>query len=364
MLRRLFCSGLLLLTVSACATARAASTDQTGPVNDQAITTVPTISPSETLIPLVTNTRIPTSTPTPTHTLTPTLTPSITPTATPTAIPINSPTPDGMNGGAAPPTWTPPADDPATRLADHFHFRRPIPQGNTTWVDRTYPYGGTRGRTLSTHHGVEFFNPRGVPVLAVADGTVVYAGDDTVTMPGPINNYYGFVVIVEHDFRSPEGEPVFSLYGHLADWTVEGGQRVFQGDQVGLVGATGIAEGPHLHFETRVGSPFDFGATRNPELWLHPWGGYGLLVGQVADADGTRLYEVTIQVQGDNIYRTAFSYADDSVNPDPAFRENFTLGDIPAGYYEIIVRSDGRLRYQETVYVYPNRATWLDIRLN
>lgn len=330
----------------------------------QAITPVPTIKPSSTPLLLVTNTRIPTSTPTATDTPPPTLTPSITPTATPTAVPIISPTPGGANVAAGL-TWTPPPDDPATRLNDHFHMRRPIPQGNTTWVDRSYPYGGTRGGELATHSGVEFYNPQGVPVLAVADGTVIHAGDDQWLMPGPINNYYGFLVIIQHDFVSPEGEPVYSVYGHIADWTVETGQRVSAGDQVGIVGSTGVALGPHLHFEVRVGGdPFRFASTRNPELWIYPYNGYGVLVGQVTDANGARLYEATIQVRNDQVYRQAYSYADDSVNPDPTFRENFTLGDLPAGYYEVSVRDSERLRFLQTIYIYPNRATWLDVRLN
>lgn len=360
--KRLWSLLFLLSLLGAAAVAHAALVNPPAQVA-QAITAVPTLRPTSTALLLVTNTRIPTSTPTPTNTPTVTMTPTITPTVTPTALPINSPTPGGSNAVAL--TWTPPPDDPATRLNDHFHMRRPIPQGNATWVDRSYPYGNTRGGTLATHSGVEFYNPQGVPVLAVADGTVVHAGDDASLMPGPINNYYGFLVIIQHDFVSPEGQPVFSLYGHLADWSVETGQRVSTGDQVGLVGSTGIALGPHLHFEVRVGSnPFDFGATRNPELWIYPYGGFGLLVGQVTDSNGARLYDVTIQVRNDEVFRQAFSYADDSVNPDPAFRENFTLGDIPAGYYEVSVSDGSGTRYFQTVYVYPNRATWIDIRLN
>jgi hypothetical protein len=86
---------------------------------------------------------------------------------------------------------------------------------------------------------------------------------------------------IQHDFTTLEGVPLYTLYGHLSAVTVSVGQRVARGDQIGDVGATGIALGPHLHFEVRVGDPYNFNATRNPELWLHPYPDYGTLVGRV-----------------------------------------------------------------------------------
>jgi murein DD-endopeptidase MepM/ murein hydrolase activator NlpD len=129
------------------------------------------------------------------------------------------------------------------------------------------------------------------------------------------------------------------------------------------VGDSGIAMGPHLHFEVRVGDPYSFAATRNPELWIYPYQTFGTLMGVVTDANGTVLRDVTIQVKSTDITRYAFSYADDTVNSDPAFGENFTLGDLPANYYEVSVNDNGRVRFQQLVYVYPSRTTWVEVKL-
>lgn len=323
------------------------------------VTLVPTLNRQPSRTPTATLTTIPTNTPRPT----------LTPTIARTPIPINSPTPR-LSGsptdeeGTPPPTWTPPPDDPATRIDDHYYMYRPIDADFTNWVDRTYPYGGTQGGQLQTHHGVEFINTRGTPVLAVAEGKVVYAGEDQTQQFGPSTNYYGRLVVIEHPFRAAGGEPVFSLYGHLERVLVETGEPVIRGQEIGLVGDAGVAYGPHLHFEVRVGDPTSFAATRNPELWIFPFGGFGTLAGRVTDADGSPLYDVTIQVRSPNVARYAFSYADDSVNGDSVFGENFALGDLPANYYDVSVTADGRVRFRRMVYVYPNRTTWVDIQLS
>jgi hypothetical protein len=72
---------------------------------------------------------------------------------------------------------------------------------------------------------------------------------------------------------------------------------------------------------------------------------------------------VTLQVQSADLSRYAFSYADNTVNADPTFEENFTLGDLPANYYEVTVSERGRLRFRKLIYVYPNRSTWVDVQL-
>jgi murein DD-endopeptidase MepM/ murein hydrolase activator NlpD len=96
------------------------------------------------------------------------------------------------------------------------------------------------------HHGVDYAAPAGTRVRAVGDGIVEFAGR---------HGGYGNLVIVRHDSR------VATLYAHLRAFGrgIRTSARVTQGDTVGLVGQTGWATGPHLHYEFRVA-----GAARNP----------------------------------------------------------------------------------------------------
>lgn len=370
----------MFISVAACQTVQAEQSQSTDtPTPPQIVnvahqitsTPVPTINPvtntpkpsaTATFRPILTNTPRPTQPPTLTFTPTITLTPSITNTMRPIAsATLTDPANDPNNTPV--PTWTAPAPDPATQLADHYRLRRPIANEGVNWIDRTYPYGGTAGGRLQVHHGVEFINPRGTPILAAGDGVVFYAGDDVSTVFGAHATYYGNLVVIQHNFNSPEGLPVYTLYGHMSRVEVQTGQTVQVGLPIGQVGDSGIAYGPHLHFEVRVGDPYSFGATRNPELWIYPYQTFGTLAGQVTDANGAVLRDVTLQVKSTDISRYAFSYADDSVNGDPTFGENFTLGDLPANYYEVSVNENGRVRFQQLVYVYPNRTTWIDVKL-
>jgi murein DD-endopeptidase MepM/ murein hydrolase activator NlpD len=368
---------LLVLFMAACApkpqaTPFAATVPPSNQIvaDNPAVTVVPTANPLPSLTPSLPPTATFTPSPTPTLTLTPTVTPTPTITLTPaptlTFTPIASATPtnpaDDPNNTPVP-TWTAPPPDPASQIADHYRLRRPIADGGANWAARTYPYGNTSGGRLQVHLGVDMENPRGTPILAAGDGAVVYAGDDNVARFGPSNTYYGNLVVIQHAFQSPEGQPVFTLYGHMQRVDVQTGQMVKQGDQIGSVGDSGVAFGPHLHFEVRVGDANDYRSTRNPELWIYPYPGYGTLAGVVTDAAGARLYDVTLQVKSTDISRYAFSYADNTVNPDSTFGENFVLGDLPANYYEVTVGENGRLRFQQIVYIYPNRTTWLDVKL-
>ena len=87
------------------------------------------------------------------------------------------------------------------------------------------------------HLGTDFAATTGTPARTVGDGVVEFAGRQ---------NGYGNVVFVKH--RSGHE----TVYAHLSKINVRVGQNVGQGDTVGLVGATGWATGPHLHFEFRV----------------------------------------------------------------------------------------------------------------
>jgi murein DD-endopeptidase MepM/ murein hydrolase activator NlpD len=330
------------------------------------------VSATPTVVLLPTNTSrmrpIATSTPSPTRTLVllPTNTPrtTVTPAVTETlGPPTYTPTSDAPPGA----TWTPPAQiDPASQIADHYFFQRPIPNDAVNYIAWTYPYGSTAGGRLQVHRGVDLVNPTGTSVLAPADGTVLYAGDDLSTLYGPYNNYYGNMIVIQHALTDGAGLPVYTLYGHLDRVEVTPGQAVTAGARIGTVGGTGIAQGPHLHFEVRVGNPYDFGATRNPALWIRPYFTFGTLAGRVVDAAGNLLYDATLIVepQGSESRATryAFTYADGSVNGDSVFGENYVLGDLPAGYYQVTLSDSGRVLFRETVYVANGRTTWLEVR--
>ena len=179
-------------------------------------------------------------------------------------------------------------------------------------------------------------------------------------------NYYGNLVVIQHNFNSPEGQPVFTLYGHMQSTNVQTGQAVQTGQVIGFVGSTGVAIGPHLHFEVRIGDPHNFNATRNPDLWIFPFQRYGTLAGRVTDASGNLLYQATVQMRAVNSQNRhySFTYPDNTVTGDDTFHENFTLGDLFANYYEVSVNDGQRVRFQKIIYVYPNRTTWINIVLN
>lgn len=99
---------------------------------------------------------------------------------------------------------------------------------------------------MRAHRGVDYAAPSGTPVRA--------AGNAVVQLRG-VQSGYGNVIILKHDTM------VTTLYGHLSRFapTLRNGQRVKQGDVIGYVGKTGLATGPHLHYEFRHG-----GSHRDP----------------------------------------------------------------------------------------------------
>jgi hypothetical protein len=261
---------------------------------------------------------------------------------------------------------TPNAHDPSLKREHHF-LNRPIAinNDNTHWVDQTYPYGGTQWGTKDVHLGVEFVNPRFTPVLSAADGEVVYAGSDADFLVGPFTDYYGNVVIIAHDILSLDDKQVFTLYGHLNRVEVETGDRVTARQRIGRVGYTGIALGPHLHFEVRVDDPFDYMLTRNPELWLQYYEDHGMLAGFVHTPDGEPVMGHRLVVRSEALTREVFTYGSDRVNIDPIWQENFTVGDLPVGEYEIVMLdSGGRVVYRETITIEAYKTTFVDILLD
>ncbi len=272
-----------------------------------------------------------------------------------TAVP--SPTPTQILPTATP---TPP-NLRFTSPNEHYWFWRPVHEGQTNWTDKVYPYGGTRGGTLQPHHGVEFYVPEGTQILAVADGTIVYAGSDSQQVFGPQPNFYGNLVVIEHDTRL-DGQPVYTLYGHLSEPQVVEGQHVLMQQQIALSGATGVAEGPHLHFEVRVGEN-SYTSTRNPRLWLYPFPDRGTVVGRVITSSGEVWHELVVSLtssDGVNLGHTTTTYAASNVNSDPLWNETFAFDDVGGGSYKAVVQI-GEERVTEEIVVQPYQTTFVEI---
>lgn len=318
--------------------------------------TLPATQGAVALATAVPTTAVPSRTPTPTDTPTQTLTPSNTPTQTLT--PSRTPSPTLTLTPSITPTLAP---------VDFYAFRRPFSRDQIDYADRTYPYGMGALRGLPVHHGLDFANGRGAQILAIGDGTVYYAGQDIDVLFGPIPDYYGNLVVIQHDVKSLDGLPVYSLYGHMQRIDVEMGQRVAAGDRIGSVGDSGVAFGPHLHLEIRVGDPMRFGAVRNPDLWLMPYPEYGTLAGRMIYEDGSPVYEGTISVRraglSNSVVRYAYSYnAAETVGSDPIWQENFTLGDLPADTYEVFVSDrNGRVRFRAEVVIEAGKTSFVQV---
>jgi len=106
------------------------------------------------------------------------------------------------------------------------------------WPLRARVAGGFGPRATGFHAGIDLPAPHGAPVSAAGFGTVVFAGFHP--------SGWGNLVIVGHRFG------LQTLYAHLSAIDVRVGQFVPAGGRVGRVGATGSADGPHLHFEVRL----------------------------------------------------------------------------------------------------------------
>ncbi|HEX8814550.1 MAG TPA: M23 family metallopeptidase [Terriglobales bacterium] len=99
--------------------------------------------------------------------------------------------------------------------------------------ERTDPFNGEG----AFHCGVDISSSIGQPVIAPAEGLVVFA--DQVSG-------YGRTITIDH------GHGISTRYGHLASFAVVSGQQVRRGDVIGYVGLSGRSTGPHLHYEVRI----------------------------------------------------------------------------------------------------------------
>ena len=105
--------------------------------------------------------------------------------------------------------------------------------------------------TIRAHRGVDYAAPTGTPIRAAGDGKILFRG---------VQGGYGNTIIIQH------GGNITTLYGHMSRFgTARTGARVNTGDVIGYVGSSGLATGPHLHYEYRVN-----GVHRNPRTVALP----------------------------------------------------------------------------------------------
>lgn len=228
----------------------------------------------------------------------------------------------------------------AVSAYDHFYFARPIAADNVNWPLAEYRYGGTFFAPNIVHTGVDIDAVEGTPILAAGPGTVVSADWGLYTeAPGNENDPYGKAVVIRHDFGY-KGETLFTIYAHMSEIIAVQGQRVETGDVIGLIGDTGATTGPHLHFEVRMG-PNTFFKTYNPELWMAPPQGWGVLVGRITDEKGNLLNQYELEVRplpSERPIRRVLTYAQGTANSDPYYQENLVLSDLPAGIYKLLMK--------------------------
>jgi murein DD-endopeptidase MepM/ murein hydrolase activator NlpD len=235
-----------------------------------------------------------------------------------------------------------------------FLLRRPIAAPGSEVVDPGYPYGSTLGGTRQPHHGVEFYNASGTPVLAAADGTVIYAGDDGVELFSPWPNFYGNLVLLEHNLG---GQNLYTLYAHLSKVDVIAGQVVAAGEKIAEVGASGSASGSHLHFEVRLAAQ-NYDSTRNPYLWLIPLPETGALSMRFVNAGGQFIQaQPNVQYFPNPDGLPVQAWQPELYAPGmPTSWENALLGDLPSGRYRITYLWSGVL-YERWVEIQPGKLT-------
>ena len=144
------------------------------------------------------------------------------------------------------------------RISSHFNLSRKHPVLHT----------------IRAHKGTDYAASRGTPIKATGEGKVVYAGR---------KGGYGNVVIIQH------GQTYKTLYAHMNNYArgIRSGKRVRQGQVIGYVGSTGLATGPHLHYEF-----YQNGAVRNPVTVKLPH------AEPIAKADKNAFLALSKQMQG------------------------------------------------------------------
>ena len=158
------------------------------------------------------------------------------PKPTPSKKPVVRPSGSGRGGGSGGGSTRPPAQYTGGKLS------WPVAGG---YISQYFHYG---------HYAIDIAADPGTRVMAAASGTVIFAGWK--------NNGGGYQVWIAH------GSGLYTTYNHMMSISVGRDQSVSRGQQVGRVGMTGNATGPHLHFEVWIGPVWDGGTRVNPLNYL------------------------------------------------------------------------------------------------
>lgn len=336
-----------------------------------------TLPATNTPIPTATQLPIPTAsfTPPPTATPEPTATGTVTPTPVPTLEYVDTVDRTCPNPAPLKPAYDRyylsgkrwPLPDP-TVATPHFWFGHPFPGGDRLLTNQSFPYGWDMNGRLLLHNGIDSAEPLGTPLLAVGDGTIVVAQSDERAWYGWRCNWYGHLVVLLLD-EQWANQPIFVLYGHVLNMTVEAGQRVQKGEQLAEVGFGGAATAPHLHLEVRVGSN-EFSETRNPVLWFPPSPRRGVIIGRLIDPEGRPWQGVDLNLVPENgeasDIRRTWSYLGDPdalIKPDEGFAENFVFSDVRPGSYKLLVRLQD-VDYKSNLVVTGGEITTVEIITN
>lgn len=219
---------------------------------------------------------------------------------------------------------------------DHFFFTRPIAIDQKNWPNPDYRYGGIFFKPSAVHTGIDIPADLGTPVLAAGPGEVVWAGWGLYS-GDPSNNTdpYGLAVVIQHEFGFND-QLLYTVYAHLDRIDVNAGEWLDSGALIGIVGQTGFTTGSHLHFEVRIGENSYYN-TSNPELWLAPPQGFGILVMRISDSYNNPLpdLEVSLVSDKDGNEWILNTYPALGVSSDQYYQENLVLSDLPAGLYTI-----------------------------
>ena len=327
----------------------------------------PLFAPTETPTPTATPTLTPTSTPTPTPT--PTSTPTPTPTQTPT--PTNTPTPTQT------PTPTPivyphesePWPDLNPQAGDHFPIDSGlIPSHPGFAYGRTFPYGMDLGGNYIHHHGIDLGGSTGDQIRAGTAGEVVFAGwDEHAGLAYPFYGpFYGNAVIVrlaEPLITETGPQDVYVLYGHLHKVLVRTGYHVAPDTIVGTLGQTGVADGPHLHLEVRIGGN-EYADTVNPLLWIAPPAGTGTVAVRLVSA-ANRIWEAAriflVANDGSARYQTMNYRLEPGIQHDPWWGETAAFGAVRVGTYTAFATIRGE-RVSAPVLVTEGQTTFVELK--